>query len=245
MNIIKFVKKKNGWYDIVLENERKILVYEDLILKYNLLISKQIDENDLDNLIYENNYYIGYNNAIKLISRKMRSVFEIKEYLKKSDISSEMIDSIITKITNQGYLNDKEYAVAYVNDRLNLSNDGPNKIISYLRQNSIPDEYIFSALETFEISVQKERIYKLIQKQIKLNNNKGKYLLEQKIVINLVNLGYDRSLVLDTLKSFDFNDKDILEKEYKKIYDKLSKKYSGKELEYRIKQKMYQKGFTN
>lgn len=35
----------------------------------------------------------------------------------------------------------------------------------------------------------------------------------------------------------------MYEKEYKKIYDKLSKKYSGKELEYKVKQKDVSEGF--
>ena len=244
MNINKFVKKKNGWYDIVFEDGRKMTVYEDLILKYNLLITKKVNQSDLDTILHENNLFIGYNDSIKLISRKMRSVFEIKNYLNKYELDEKDIDNIVEKIEKQGYLNDKEYARAYVMDRINLSNDGPKKIESYLKQNYISDEYIYSALEIFDLNIQKGKIKKIIEKQIKLNNNKGKNMLKQKIIINLVNLGYDKFLVISILETFDFDDKDLLEKEYKKIYDKLSKKYSGKELEYRIKQKLYQKGFT-
>ena len=40
-----------------------------------------------------------------------------------------------------------------------------------------------------------------------------------------------------------YDDSKIYEIEYKKVYDKLSKKYSGRELEYKVKEKMYQKGF--
>ena len=37
----------------------------------------------------------------------------------------------------------------------------------------------------------------------------------------------------------------IYKKEYDKVYKRLSRKYSGSELEYKVKQKMYALGFTN
>ena len=42
---------------------------------------------------------------------------------------------------------------------------------------------------------------------------------------------------------YNFDDEDIKNKEYEKIYKKLSRKYSGYELEQMIKKKMYEKGF--
>ena len=38
---------------------------------------------------------------------------------------------------------------------------------------------------------------------------------------------------------------DLAKKEYDKLYKKLSRKYSGQELEFKINQKLYQKGFKN
>ena len=43
----------------------------------------------------------------------------------------------------------------------------------------------------------------------------------------------------------DIDDNDIYKQEYDKLYRKLSKKYEGKLLEYKIKEKLYQKGFRN
>ena len=38
------------------------------------------------------------------------------------------------------------------------------------------------------------------------------------------------------------NDIELAKKEYDKLYKKLSRKYSGEELKYKIKEKLYQKG---
>ena len=44
MKIIKFTKKKDGMYSLLLEDNDLILVHEDLILKYGLLLHKEIDD---------------------------------------------------------------------------------------------------------------------------------------------------------------------------------------------------------
>lgn len=243
MDVIKYIKKKNGLYDIVFDNNEKISIHEDLILKYDLLTKKNVDNKKLNNILEENIYYLAYSDTIKFIGKKMRSIFEVEEYLKKNNIDEEKTNKIVSKIIKQGYLNDSEYAKAFVNDRMLLSNDGPNKIASSLRQNKIDEDIICIVLEKFNVDEQKSRINKFIEKQLKLNNDKGSNLLKQKIIINLVNLGYDRTVIINCLDMYDIDDTDIYKKEYKKIYEKLSKKYSGKELEYRVKQKLYQKGF--
>lgn len=245
MKIEKYVKRRSECYEIVLEDGNKILLHEDLILKYELLLKKEIDSFQIDKLLKEQNNYIAYDKAIKYIARRMRSTYEIRVYLEKLEVDNNVIDEIIEKLINQGYLNDKEYSFAYVKDRINLSNDGPYKIINNLKQNKISDDIINLSINIFDNDLQYEKINKLISKQIKSNNSKSSYMLKQKIITNLINLGYDRGIIISVLNEYDFNDSDFYKKEYDKLYNKLSKKYSGKELEYKIKQKLYQKGFRN
>ena len=245
MKIIKFAKKKDGQYMLTLENDRKILLHEDLILKNDLLIKKTIDEDEILNLLSQNNNYNAYNMSIKYLSVKMRSIFEVKEYLKKKEIDQSVIDQVVDKLIYQGYLNDTEYSKAYINDRINLSNDGPYKIITYLKNNNIKQEIIDDSIKFFDKNIQIDKINNIILKQIKSNNNRGAYLLKQKILMNLITLGYEKQLIVSCLDNFEINDSEAYKKEYNKIHDKLSKKYSGKELEYKIKQKLYQKGFLN
>ena len=170
MKIEKYVKRRSECYEIVLENGNKILLHEDLILKYELLLKKEIDSFQIDKLLKEQNNYIAYDKAIKYIARRMRSTYEIRVYLEKLEVDNNVIDEIIEKLINQGYLNDKEYSFAYVKDRINLSNDGPYKIINNLKQNKISDDIINLSINIFDNDLQYEKINKLISKQIKSNN---------------------------------------------------------------------------
>lgn len=245
MHIERYTKLKSGQYKLHLDNNTSILLHEDLILKHNLLIDKNINEEQIDNLLEENTSYIAYDLALNYLKVKMRSQKEIMDYLTKKGVNKALIDSAIEMLKKQGYLNDENYTKSYINDRINLSMDGPYKIKESLLKLGINENIINNNITIFDKELELDRINKIINKQVKSNHNKGNNLLKRKISDYLVNLGYTKETVISEVNKIKIDDQDIMKKEYEKLYQKLSKKYSGKELEYKIKQKLYQKGFHN
>lgn len=243
MNINKFSKGKNGMYTISLENNTKLTIHEDLILKYDLLLTKEIDDSLKEKIIEENKVYEIYEVSISYITKKLRSKKELNNYLIKKGYEQDLVDKVIELLSKEGYLNDKVYATSYVHDRIALSIDGPNKIRNDLTNLGISNDLIEESIISYTEDIEKERIEKLINKQIKSNNNKGANLLKKKIQMYLLNLGYNYELINDNLNKKQLSNPDIYQKEYNKIYKTLSSRYSGKELEYRVAQKLYQKGF--
>lgn len=246
MKILKYEKKRNGMYQVFFDNGNDIDISEEIILKYDLLLKKEADNKLIDKMLEENKIYIGYNLAIKYISTKMRSKKEIREHLSKKEIDKDSINEIINILIKNKYIDDDSYAKAFVNDKILLTNDGPYKIKNKLIELGINDNSINKALELFDIDTQKEKITKIAKKLVSTNRNKSASILRNKIIIYLVNLGYERAVINSVLSTIEIkNDKDIEKKEYEKIYNKLSRKYSGKDLEFRVRQKMYALGFTN
>lgn len=245
MKIEKFTKNKNGMYILVLDNGNKIKVHEDLILKYELLLSKKINEKLLEAIQKENQIYEIYEVALKYINTRLRSSKELIEYLKKKGYEYDSINQVLSMLKKQGYLDEAIYASSFVHDKILMSNYGPNKIYSELEKLGIDTNIISDKISIYTKEMECERINKIIEKQIKLNHNKGASLLKRKIQTFLLSLGYTSSYINECISKYNFYDKDVYEKEYQKILTQLSKKYSGKELEYKLKQKLYQKGFSN
>ena len=77
MKILKFKKQSKDKYKLYLDDNSEITLYEDVIIKNNLLITKQIDKKLLDDLEKENNDRKAYILAVNYISIKMRSIKEI------------------------------------------------------------------------------------------------------------------------------------------------------------------------
>lgn len=246
MKILRYEKKKNGMYQVFFDNGNNFDIHEEIILKYEMLLKKEFTNKEIDVLLDENKIYVYYDLAIKYIAKKMRSKKEIREYLKDKEADNDTINKVVEILSKQKYIDDEMYAKSYVNDRMFLSMDGPLKIRNKLEESWIDEKYITSALQIFGEEEEKERIEKIINKKIASNRNKSNYVLKNKIIEYLYTLGYSKSLSQEIINSVDFKeDKDIVKKEYEKIYKKLSKKYEGKDLEYKVKQKMYQMGFGN
>ena len=245
MKIQKYEKKKNGMYQVFFDNGYDVDLHEEIILKYGLLIKKEADDKEIEKMLGENKKYIAYNMSIKYLTSKMKSIKEMKDYLYKNNFDKDIVNDVIDLLKKEKYLDDSAYSKAFINDKILLSNDGPNKVRNKLNELGVDKDIIEKSIITFTDKLQEERIKKIADKQIAINKNKSAYILKNKITEYLYNLGYDKSLILNYMEKVSIkDDKELVKKEYDKIYKKLSKKYSGSELEYKVKQKMYSLGFN-
>ena len=134
---IESIKKSGSKYKILLDNGRIINTYEEVILNNGLLFHKYINKNLLEKINIDTNYYKSYNKALDMINRRLRSEKEIKQYLIKSEVEEKDIEEIINNLKRIGLIDDRLFAKAYTNDKVNLSTDGPDKIRKYLENNNI------------------------------------------------------------------------------------------------------------
>ncbi len=243
MQIESYKKVKGSYYELNLDNGEKLIVHEDLILSYELLLKKSIDQKTKENLLKENEFYAAYDDAIKLLSRKMVSVFELRKELNKKEYEEDRIDKVIKKLKDEKYLDDEKYVNFFVNDKITLSSDGPYKIRKQLQDKEIADHLIEAKLASYDDNFWQERINKLQKKYLKSQRSKSSFAAKNKLYEHLSNLGYDKSLVLSTIDMSEFDEAEAKQKEYEKQKKKLSTKYEGEELERRVRQKLYEKGF--
>ena len=244
MKIEKYQKLKSGKYKVYLEDDRKLELYEDSILKYNLLISKELDDKLIEEIQKDNNYLDAYYLSLKYLDIRPRSKKEINDNLVKKGFDSEVIIDTIKKLERQGYINDVSFGRMYLNNKLITTSNGPLKIRKELQQHNLSDEDINNILEDYTEDIQIEKINKQINRIVKSNHNKGNVYIKRKINMDLNNEGFSSSLVESAINSLELDDDENRAKiEYEKLYKKLSKKYSGSELEFKINQKLYQKGF--
>jgi len=240
MKIIKFKKLNGNKYELLLENDEKIKIYEDVILKESLLWKKEV--NDIDKLLEINSKYEIEEIALKRLSHHVESVKGMEDYLLKKNYSREDVSNVINKLVNKGYLDDNYFAKCYISNQVNLSNDGPIKIKKYLESYNIESNIYSELLDQYN-NIWQERIDKYIEKQLKLNK-KSNYYFKNKMLVNLVNLGYEKEMINDSLSHvFISNQEELKKKEEEKLRVKLSRKYKNDELERKIKEKLYQKGF--
>jgi regulatory protein len=242
MKIGKYTKMKSNKYKVEIDGE-VIKLYDDVIVKYELLRKKEIDEDLFDEIVEYNDGLEAYYKALKYITNKMRTEKEIHDYLRK-DYSRSVVANTIDRLKENGYINKELYLKAFLNDRVNLSNDGPNKIRKDLIKLGYSEDEIRNPIDKIDDNVWLDKIDGIVKRKIKSNKSYGNNKLKEKIHYELSNLGYYKWMIDDIIFKNDFTiDDNIIRKEYNKLYTRLSKKYEGSNLDYQIKMKLLQKGF--
>ena len=243
MKINKFKKIGSNKYKIYFDNE-SLIVYEDVILKYNLLYKKDID-NDLLIEINKENYKSSiYDVSIKYISVRMRSKKELEEYLKKKKYDQKDIEETIKRLQSQDLLNDEKFAKSYINDKLYLTNYGLTKIKNDLLKLGVEEYMIDAIVNNIDLQVINDKLSKIIDKELKINSKLPTNKLNNKIINRCINLGYNYEDILNILNDKNIEGNSNIEYDYKKIYEKYKNKYDEYKLNAVIKSKLYQKGYT-
>jgi len=242
MRIDKIVKMKDNKYKIYIDGE-SIITYDNVILENDLLYRKTIDKKLYDKIYIDTNYYDIYNKTAKYILKKIRSEKEVLSFLKRFDISNNDISKIINKLKDINLINDKEYCRAFINDKIYLSKNGINKIKNDLMEQNISIDIIEHELSNIDKSVVDDRLEKLIVKKINSNHKYSNSYLKHKILNDMVSLGYSKENIIEIIDKNLVSDDEIVRKEFDKVYVNLNRKYSGAELNLKLKQRLISKGF--
>lgn len=242
MKILKYKKTSRGRYKVTLDSD-EIILYEDVIIKNDFLLRKNIDTFLLDKVLNENILYEAYDLALGYIETRLRTEKEIIKYLEKKGYNTNTISDVLNRLKSNNLINEVKYVEAYTNDKINLSSYGPFKIKRDLSDLGISIEVIENYLNTIDDEVWSNKLDKIIDKKVKSMKNKSLYMIKNKLRADLTILGFDKDMINLKLNSLDKNDEDSLKKEMEKAYNKYSKKYEGDALKMQIKNHLYKKGF--
>ena len=201
MKIEKYEKIGTNKYRLYLSNGEVIDTYDDVILKNELLLKKELTNKDYNQILIETNLSEYYNSCIRYISIRLRSTKEIKDYLAKKKVSNEDIDIIIDKLTKNKLLDDNHFTECFIKDKLNFTTMGEYKIINELKKHNISNDIINNNSYLWSEDIMIPKIEKLVDKQINNNKKLDKYKLRNKIYYYLLNQGYSTDTVISVLNN--------------------------------------------
>ncbi len=242
MKIEKYTKLKSNRYEVLIDG-LKVKLYDDVIVKYELLRKKEIDEELFEEITKYNDKLEAYYKALRYLTKKLRTEKEIEDYL-RVDYTQKTVDETIDRLKKNGYLNKDIYLKCYLADQINLSNNGPKKIKNSLIKLGYSEEELDERLDSISEEIWLDKIRNSVKKMIAQNKSLSSNKLKEKILYQLSMNGFYKRMIEEVIEESEFkNTDDILVKEYEKAKNKLSKKYDGYELENKILAKLVAKGF--
>lgn len=204
MNIEKYELTKKNKYNVYLSSGEVLTLDERVITSNELLLKKELNTKLYNKVIEENKIYEMMDIAIKYISVRLRSIKEIKDYLRKRCDEIELIELATNKLIDLGYLDDDKFAKAFIKDKLKFTSMGDYKIKLELEHLGVTHEIIEENISMIDEKELEEKMKKQIEKILRTNKKYEGSLLKNKIYTHLVSAGFTKEKIIRVLNTYDF-----------------------------------------
>jgi len=245
---ISVQQKKIDRYNIFLDGKYAFSVDEDVLIKHQLKKGMELDEFSLSEIGYQDEIRKAYNIAIQYLSKRMRSEKEIRQSLAAKEIDEVIIQEVVLKLFEFNFLNDEEYAVAFVRTLMNTTDKGKEVVKQELWEKGISENLIEQALQEYPYEDEFNKALTLSEKFVKKNTSDSSKIVKQKLEQLLMRKGYSRGTIKEAIAETEIEK--TVDEEFEAIRkhaEKAHRKYSsftGYEYEQKMKQALYRKGFS-
>jgi regulatory protein len=154
-----------------------------------------------------------YEYAVGALGRRMRSVAELKRLMRqkmyKQENAEELMDAVVSRLKDQRYLNDAQYAAAYSGFRKNNEKFGRRRVEQELKTRGVHGDVIEKAVgETYEgVSEERQARDYLARKRLKKPTDQKQ---TARVFRSLVRAGFGTRVIVQILKTWDVEDETLI-----------------------------------
>lgn len=193
---IEFDKKREV-FKVSFEDENELLVNYETFEKYKISLDTDFTLNEVLEMKYFSDIEKAKLKAIKFVLGKFKTKMEVRKKLNK-EFDNDIIDEVLNFLEKNSYVDDRNYAIYFIEDKQKLNGYGKNKIKSLLIQKGISkqiiDEFIFDEDNEFENALKMG-----IKKLNLLKNEENRFKKKQKIINYLAYRGFSFDIIQKVL----------------------------------------------
>lgn len=147
-----------------------------------------------------------YDYAIRALSRRMRTVAELKRLLRlrvtPDETGQAAVEAVILKLKEQKYLNDSAYAAAYSSYRQSTEKFGRRRVAADLRAKGVHPEVVERSLATAYAGINEEKLARehLTRKRLRKPKDQKE---AARIFRSLTRAGFSSRTIFSILKKWD------------------------------------------
>jgi regulatory protein len=156
-----------------------------------------------------------YDYAVGALGRRMRTIAELKRLLRQrveidTEIGQTLVELIIRRLKDRGYLNDAKYAATFSSFRRDNEKFGRRRVVTDLKAKGVRGEIIEKAVSEVydEVIEEKQARDYLARKRIKKPTDQKQIA---RIFRNLMRAGFGSKTIFGILKKWDVEEQ-VLEK---------------------------------
>jgi len=154
-----------------------------------------------------------YDYAVGALARRSRSVAELKRLLRNrveadTEFGKTLVELIIVRLKDQGYLNDARFAAAYSSYRCDAEKHGRLRVITDLKAKGVHGDVIEKAVAAVYDDVREEELARAYLRRKRLEKPKDQKETAR-IFRNLMRAGFASRTVFTLLKKWDVDDETL------------------------------------
>ncbi|HVO75547.1 MAG TPA: regulatory protein RecX [Ignavibacteriaceae bacterium] len=201
MKIERIVRKNSRDIIVKLDSGKDLFLAREVLLKNGLRKNDDLSEEAVSSLIEENKKYYIKQAAFRYLGKRIHSTGELRIKLKQKKYEPHLIDSVISELKKNNYLDDNEFASRFSEEKIRTKSWGRLKIESELRKRGIAGEIISEALENKFGGSEIDKAKELAKKKLKSLNGRGleENKIKEKLFSFLYSRGYDYETIRETV----------------------------------------------
>ncbi|HLB91359.1 MAG TPA: regulatory protein RecX [Terriglobales bacterium] len=160
-----------------------------------------------------------YDYAVGALGRRMRSVAELKRLLRNrveadTEIGKTLVELIVVRLKDRGYLNDAKYAAAFSSYRRDNEKFGRARVVNDLKAKGVHGEVIDKAVSSVYDEVKEETQARAYLRRKRLQKPKDRDQKQtSRIFRQLVRAGFGAKTIFAILKKWDVDEETLTELE--------------------------------
>lgn len=174
------------------------------ILAAPLRVGQPLDDAQITRLEREDLLEDGFQRSLALIARRPRSRAELETYLRRRKLDAATISEVIERLAQRGFINDAEFARAWVENRQSFRPRSRRVLQAELRKRGVTEDDSQPALEGVRehdaaLAAARKRAQRLAG-HFPGDDRQARFAFEKKIIAFLAMRGFEFDLARDTAR---------------------------------------------
>ncbi|MFW3332900.1 MULTISPECIES: recombination regulator RecX [Aerococcus] len=251
ITLIEVQKKNKKRFNVYIKGQFAFGVSENTLVKFALHKGQVLDKDFIADIQQIDKEDYAYQLAVRFLSHQLRSEKEVRAKLNEEEIEPEVMEKAVAKLKEVKLIDDTMFGQAYTRTAMNINKKGPNVIARELKNKGLGEDEIEQSMNEYDRDTEVENAYAIAEKYFHKQLRKASHRnASQKTKQYLVQKGFDSDLIQDLMQQLadHYHDEDqelaVLQKDLEK-YMRRYKKLSGRELTFKVKGMLYNKGYPS
>jgi regulatory protein len=195
---LAFQKRTDERVNVFLDGEFALAL--PAIEAARLKVGQQLSDAEIAALRSSDAAAKAYDRAIQFLSVRPRSTTEVRRRLEAAETDPEAIEAAIARLTEQGYLNDAEFARFWIENRQRFRPKGEQALRQELRHAGVDSETIQESLEGLDATEAAYAAARPRAERLKILAQEDPSAFKQKLGNFLLRRGFTYDIVREITK---------------------------------------------